>query len=158
MLDINRMPCRYPTHNRYYNPSTGRWTAKDPILFDGGLTNLYSYVGNDPVNYIDPSGLMPPSMLLIQEQIRDLIKEEQQLLDDYHRNRTMNELLGWIGVVDFEKRKADIRNRYLDLSKQLSDMKKALDATCSSSQRRAGSPTACEMRFEKEYKRRQCEN
>jgi hypothetical protein len=28
----------------------------DPILFDGGM-NLYAYVGNDPVNGSDPSGL-----------------------------------------------------------------------------------------------------
>ena len=26
---------------RDYNPVNGRWTAKDPILFAGGDTNLY---------------------------------------------------------------------------------------------------------------------
>lgn len=29
---------------------------KDPIGFGGGDTNLYRYVGNDPVNYIDRTG------------------------------------------------------------------------------------------------------
>ncbi|NQT70398.1 MAG: hypothetical protein HQ552_12545 [Desulfobacteraceae bacterium] len=43
---------------RDYDPDTGRWTAKDPILFAGGDTDLYGYVLNNPVNLIDPSGLI----------------------------------------------------------------------------------------------------
>jgi len=42
---------------RDYEAQTGRWTAKDPILFDGGDSDLYGYVANDPVNWIDPAGL-----------------------------------------------------------------------------------------------------
>jgi RHS repeat-associated protein len=42
---------------RDYDPETGRWTARDPIGFDGGDTNLYGYVLGDPVNGIDPEGL-----------------------------------------------------------------------------------------------------
>jgi RHS repeat-associated protein len=42
---------------RDYDAKTGRWTAKDPLLFGGGQTNVYVYVGDDPVNHIDPSGL-----------------------------------------------------------------------------------------------------
>jgi len=42
---------------RDYDPETGRWTAKDPIRFAGGDTNLYGYVVNDPVNFVDPLGL-----------------------------------------------------------------------------------------------------
>jgi RHS repeat-associated protein len=42
---------------REYSPAIGRWTAKDPTLFAGGDTNLYSYVLNDPVNRTDLSGL-----------------------------------------------------------------------------------------------------
>ena len=41
---------------RDYAAETGRWTAKDTILFAGGDTNLYGYVGNDPINYRDPHG------------------------------------------------------------------------------------------------------
>jgi RHS repeat-associated protein len=41
---------------RDYDPELGRWTATDPILFAGGL-NHYAYVGNDPVGYVDPSGM-----------------------------------------------------------------------------------------------------
>ncbi len=42
---------------RDYDPDTGRWTAKDPIGFGGGDTDLYGYAFNDPVNCTDPSGL-----------------------------------------------------------------------------------------------------
>ena len=41
---------------RWYDPATGRWISKDPILLAGGL-NLYVFCGNDPVNLSDPSGL-----------------------------------------------------------------------------------------------------
>ena len=44
---------------REYDPYTGKWTAKDPILFAGGDSNLYGYVLNDPVNLVDSDGLLP---------------------------------------------------------------------------------------------------
>jgi RHS repeat-associated protein len=42
---------------RDYDPDVGRWTAKDPIGFAGGDTDLYGYVLSDPVNWFDPEGL-----------------------------------------------------------------------------------------------------
>lgn len=42
---------------RDYDSTTGRWVSRDPIGFRGGQSNLYCYVGNDPVNRHDPSGL-----------------------------------------------------------------------------------------------------
>ena len=42
---------------RDYNPTIGRWISKDPIGFGGGVSNLYEYCVNDPVNYLDLDGL-----------------------------------------------------------------------------------------------------
>jgi RHS repeat-associated protein len=42
---------------RDYDSDSGRWTAKDPIIFAGGDTDLYGYVLNDPVNFVDSYGL-----------------------------------------------------------------------------------------------------
>lgn len=42
---------------RYYDPKAGRFITKDPIGFGGGDVNLYAYVQNDPVNWVDPLGL-----------------------------------------------------------------------------------------------------
>jgi len=43
---------------RDYDPDIGRWTAKDPIGFAGGDTDLYGYCLGDPVSWIDPDGLI----------------------------------------------------------------------------------------------------
>lgn len=42
---------------RYYDPKAGRFVTKDPIGFDSGDVNLYAYVENNPVNFVDPTGL-----------------------------------------------------------------------------------------------------
>ena len=50
---------------RDYDAVIGRWTAKDPIGFAGGDTNLYGYVANDPVNFIDRTGQSPEDVVKI---------------------------------------------------------------------------------------------
>lgn len=48
---------------RDYDSQIGRWTSKDPIGFDGGDTNLFGYVLQDPVNYIDLTGESPTAVI-----------------------------------------------------------------------------------------------
>ena len=42
---------------RWYDPETNTWISEDPKGFDAGDSNLERYLGNDPLNATDPSGL-----------------------------------------------------------------------------------------------------
>jgi len=46
----------YYYNARYYSPDLGRFISRDPIDIADDV-NLYAYVGNNPVNFSDPSGL-----------------------------------------------------------------------------------------------------
>jgi RHS repeat-associated protein len=71
---------------RDYDAETGRWTAKDPILFGGGQANLYAYVGNDPLNSIDPNGLEdwssgPSPQLPAIRKLKELQKQIEKQIE-----------------------------------------------------------------------------
>lgn len=70
---------------RYYNFNHGRFTSPDDFLNDTHVSkpqswNLYVYVRNNPLNYIDPFGKEVYSANLSDE-------EKKKLLDDW-RNKT----------------------------------------------------------------------
>jgi RHS repeat-associated protein len=44
-------------YHRYYDPDTGRYLTPDPIGLAGGI-NPFVYVQNNPINMIDPWGLL----------------------------------------------------------------------------------------------------
>ena len=49
-------------NGRVYDPRLGRFLSPDPIVGDPTSSqswNLYSYVGNNPLSYVDPTGLDP---------------------------------------------------------------------------------------------------
>ena len=41
---------------RDYEPQSGRFTARDPAMFEGSPRSLYGYANNSPVSYHDPGG------------------------------------------------------------------------------------------------------
>ncbi|QDH34041.1 RHS repeat-associated core domain-containing protein [Porphyrobacter sp. YT40] len=47
---------QYHYKARAYSPTLGRFMQTDPIRYGDGL-NMYAYVGNDPINRFDPTGL-----------------------------------------------------------------------------------------------------
>jgi len=59
----------YHFHFRQYDPEAGVWTTPDPISIWGGM-NLYRYVQNNPVNHIDPLGLVVVGGPQIQSLLR----------------------------------------------------------------------------------------
>jgi uncharacterized repeat protein (TIGR01451 family) len=43
---------------RHYGTSVGRFLSVDPLRLKGGELNWYTYAANNPLNFVDPQGLM----------------------------------------------------------------------------------------------------
>ena len=73
---------------RFYEPSLQRWITKDPLGEIGGL-NLYGFVHSNPVNRIDPFGLLTPEEIAaLQAEANgtsQLITQQKQYIDSLNR-------------------------------------------------------------------------
>jgi RHS repeat-associated protein len=59
---------------RYYNPYIGRFLQTDPVGYGAGI-NWYAYCRNNPLTYVDPSGLMTTievSLISLMMQLFDI--------------------------------------------------------------------------------------
>ncbi len=71
--------------HRYYDPEAGRYVSADPIGLAGGM-NLYAYVENDPVNWVDSDGLAPIGFGVFSFSPVPHIPSPSDLIS-YHDNR-----------------------------------------------------------------------
>jgi RHS repeat-associated protein len=56
---------------RYYDPKAGRFVTRDPIGFEGGDVNLYGYVKNNPISFVDPYGLWRSPSDIYNDALKD---------------------------------------------------------------------------------------
>jgi len=78
---------------RDYDPAIGRWTAKDPIRFAGDGPNLYGYVLNDPVNWVDSNGRGPTADALCKEAKKRKCSISQETCEAIADNISLSEAL-----------------------------------------------------------------
>ena len=104
----------YHLNVRYYDPHAGRFISRDPL---GDGLNWYAYARNNPLAFIDPSGLRPLSAL--EAEALDSVFQGTVTADEFEL--TMDETIGGRGVFNGldENGKFDIRIRpdvYADLT------------------------------------------
>ncbi|MEO0461381.1 MAG: RHS repeat-associated core domain-containing protein, partial [Myxococcota bacterium] len=88
--DAIQIPIRFPGQyedaetglhynwNRFYNPTTGRYLAEDPLVSElpGFGESVYGYARNNPALYTDPDGRCPICIaagIIVAEAIADLL-------------------------------------------------------------------------------------
>jgi len=92
---------------RYYDPETGRFLQKDPLMYEfAGVAGSYIYVSNNPINWVDPSGLggIPPASKdphKLIETIRNRINELKLTGLDEGRPYGAGKFTGTVGALRY---------------------------------------------------------
>jgi len=97
MANINRMMFSskeydaktglYYYGERFYDPNLQRWLNRDPIGEYGGI-NLYGFVNNNPLRYVDPYGLWEWDDDIVQNALQNMfLGHPQPDADSYGRLR-----------------------------------------------------------------------
>ncbi len=63
---------KYYYRNRWYDPVPGRFLSRDPKGYEDG-PNLYAFVNNNPINYVDPMGLSEE-----ERRYAELLRDEEE--------------------------------------------------------------------------------
>ena len=76
---IDPITQQYYLRARFYNPVIGRFTQEDTYRGDG--LNLYAYCANNPVYYVDPSGLAKNPYVSSSQEVNEILTRTTAGLD-----------------------------------------------------------------------------
>lgn len=110
---------------RYYAPWLGRWISCDPEGIQEGL-NLYGYVGDNPIQYTDPSGLSPRIIRKTAERaLKKIAKGGKGVAGHGAKRHGSGGIGGYMKLRHLNRREnLEVRKRILDEYRKKSVLKK----------------------------------
>jgi RHS repeat-associated protein len=141
----------YHYMHRPYTPTLQRWLNRDPMGEDGGM-NLYNYVANGPINWIDPYGLSQEGAEAaygetssLYPQLTTLPKGQAHKQDDIYRpsdwDPTSYQNLQAARQYIADIRERNKQTRMKDGSKSKNDIEKKAWSDCEAAAKKAESST-----------------